>query len=68
MAEELIEHELIEHLERRKSNRRNFVQKLGMAGVAAGVVSAFTPSQLQADPTTPTDADILNFFFFIDFV
>lgn len=60
--------ELIEHLEQRRSNRRAFVQKLGMAGVAAGVVSALTPSQLQADPTTPTDADILNFALNLEFL
>ena len=60
--------ELIEIAERRKSNRRNFVQKLGMAGVAAGVVSAFVPSQLEADPSSPTDTDILNFALNLEFL
>ncbi len=60
--------EILEHLEKRKSNRRAFVQKLGMAGVAAGVVSAITPSKLQADPTSPTDADILNFALNLEFL
>ncbi len=60
--------ELLEEIEKRRSNRRDFVQKLGMAGVAAGVVSALAPSQVQADPTTPTDADILNFALNLEFL
>lgn len=60
--------EIIETLEKRNTNRRNFVQKLGMAGVAAGVISALTPSQLEADPATPTDSDILNFALNLEFL
>lgn len=43
-----------------RANRRNFVRNLGLAGAAAGVVSAVNPSLAQAQ-SGPSDIDILNF-------
>ena len=59
---------VLQVIETRKSNRRTFVQKLGMAGVAASVASALVPSRLEADPSSPTDADILNFALNLEFL
>ena len=52
---------IIQDMVSKAPNRRRFVQKLGMAGLLAGALSATRDYALNAQTATITDVDILNF-------
>ncbi len=49
-------------------NRRGFLRKIAMASAATAAVGTLARTGSAQAPPGITDADILNFFFFIDYV
>ena len=48
------------------SNRRSFIKKIGIATAAVGALSTAGARSAEAASATPTEVEVLNFFFFID--